>query len=118
VTEKRVQLTTTASVVLDGSGNGRVSIGPSVVRERWAPNQATVSASTTVLEATCALYLGVGGVPGRLLGASRTGSSGDVYGFGAFELQAGQSIVAVWSGGDVGATATINVFGEKVRGSE
>lgn len=116
--EHREQLTASASVVIGASGSGTVVIGPNVVRERWAPTYATVSTSTQVLEAKCSLYLGIGTTPGTLLGASRTGSSGDTFGFGPFELQAGQSIVAVWTGGDVGATATINIFGERVRGSK
>lgn len=112
----RTQLQEFAHVILDANGNGRVSIGPTVVRERWAPTQATVSVSTSVLESQCDLYLGVGGVPGRLMGSTRTGSSGDPYGFAGFELQPGQNLVAVWTGGDAGAVATITVFGEKVRG--
>lgn len=109
------QLMEYASVVLDASGNGRVAIGPKVVREKWSPSQATVSVSSTVLESKCAIYLGVGRVPGQKLGESRTGSSGDTYGFGALALQPGQHIVAVWTGGDPGALATIGVFGEKSR---
>jgi len=119
----RIQLQEYASVQLDASGNGRAILGPAIVRERWAPTQATVSVSTNplesptnALESRCSLYLGIGGVPGRLLGESRTGSSGDTYGFGGFELQPGQNIVAVWTGGDPNATATITVFGERVRG--
>lgn len=112
----RIQLQQSSFVQLDGSGNGRVAIGPAVVRERWAPTQVTVSVSSTVLQATCALYLGIGAVPGRLLGESSTGSSGDTYGFGGFEMQPGQNLIAVWTGGDAGATATIAVYGERVRG--
>lgn len=112
----RIQLQVSGSVVLDASGNGQVSIGPAVVRERWAPTQATVSVSSTVLQATCSLYLGIGAVPGRKLGDSSTGSSGDTYGFGGFEMQPGQNLIAIWAGGDAGATATVAVYGERVRG--
>lgn len=109
------QLMEYASVVLDAAGNGRVAIGPRVVREQWKPSQATVSVSTQVLEARCSIYLGVSSVPGQKLGESRTGSSGDTYGFGSLVLQPGQHLMAVWVGGDPGAIATIAVFGEKDR---
>lgn len=115
MTTPDLQLTASASVVLDASGNGQVSIGPNIVREKWALTTATVGTSTTTLEAQCDLYLSVGGVASRLLAASRTGSSGDSCGFGGFPLQPGQSIVAKWTGGDVGATATINVYGSRQR---
>lgn len=111
-----LQLTQNGSVVLDGSGNGRISLGPSVVRESWTPTSAVVAVSTTTLEARCDLYLGVGGNPARLLASSRTGSSGDTCGFGGFTLMPGQSVVAVWTGGDAGATATLNVYGTRQRG--
>lgn len=110
------QLTEFGTVTLDANGNGQVSLGPQVVRERWNPAQATVSASTNALEARCAIYLGIANVAGLLLGQTATGSSGDTYGFGAFEMQPGQSIVAVWEGGDPGAVATIALMGEKWRG--
>lgn len=112
----RTQLQESGHVTLDANGDGTVILGPNIVRERWAPTQASVSASTNVREARCALYVGIGGVPGNLLQETRTGSTGDVYGFGGFEMQSGQNIVAIWRGGDAGATATLNVYGEKVRG--
>lgn len=110
-----LQLYTSASVTLNGSGNGQVSIGPGLARERWEVTSVAVQVSTAVTEAQCALHLGVGPQAVQFLGRTGTGSSGDSYGTGGITLQPGQSFVAVWTGGDAGATATLNVYGVTKR---
>lgn len=110
-----LQLTRFANVTLDANGNGTVSLGPSVVREFWKPTGATVSVSTQNREASCSLYLGATLTGAQKLGATSTGSTGDTYGFADFEMVPGQVLFAQWSGGDAGATATLNVYGSKGR---
>jgi len=110
------QLTVSGSGIVAANGTARVLLGPQIARERWNLSQATVSVSSAVLESTCSLYLGTGAVPGSLLAASFTGSSGDTNDFpDTFVLQPGQNILAVWTGADVGAVATISLVGLKLR---
>lgn len=101
--------------MLDGSGNGQVVLGPKRVREYWELSYASVQASTATTEANCTLYLGIGAVAGRRISGTATGSSGDTCGFANTKLQPGQTVVAVWTGGDPGATATLAVVGTKGR---
>lgn len=104
-----------ASVRLDGSGNGAVSIGPKVAREYWRLSQASVSVSSTTAESACKLFFGgTAAVPGRYLGGSSTGSTGDTYGNPPL-LQPGATLLAVWTGGTPNATATLTVNGFKGR---
>lgn len=109
------QLQVGASVTLDGSGNGQVRLGPSVTREFWDLVSADVSVATTVLEATCTLYLATGPTPTQRLGATATGSSGDTCGLSGVTVMPGQTLLAVWAGGDAGKIATLAVIGSKAR---
>lgn len=109
------QLQIGASVVLDGSGNGQVQLGPQVTREHWDLVSADVSVTTAVLEATCVLYLATGPTPSQRLGATATGSSGDTCGLSGVTVMPGQTLLAVWAGGDAGKTATLAVVGTKGR---
>ena len=113
VTEIQIQMSGT--VLLDGSGNGSVVLGPVVVREYWTLTLASVSVSTSVLEATATLYLGLGLTAGRRITGTATGSSGDTAGLANLEVQPGQSIIAVFKGGDPGATANLSIVGTKDR---
>lgn len=110
-----MMLDTSASVVLDGSGNGTASAGPQVA-EYWDGISVAVSVATNTAEAQCSLYLGSGtGSAGELLGQTATGSSGDTYqdAGGDLQVQLGQKLIARWTGGDPGARATMSVFGTK-----
>lgn len=109
------QIDESTTVVLDGSGNGTAILGPQRVREKWTLTYASVSASTAVVEATCTLYRGIGTVRGKRISGTATGSSGDTCGLANMELQPGQTLLAVFTGGDAGAVATLNAYGEKAR---
>ncbi len=109
------QLQIGASVVLDGSGNGQITLGPSITREHWDLVSADVSVSTAVLEATCVLYQATGPTPTQRLGGTATGSTGDTCGLTGVTLMPGQVILAVWAGGDAGKTATLAIVGTKGR---
>lgn len=109
------QLQQSASVTLDGSGNGTVFLGPNIVREFWTPDAVSVVTSPNTTEAQCFLYLGNGPTPGNQLGATFTGSTGDTCAMAGFDLRPGQSIIAKWVGGTPGAVATVTVFGKKGR---
>lgn len=104
-----------ATVVLDASGNGIVSVGPTIVREHWTPTNVAVSATTAVLDAQCNVYLGTSPVAAQLVLSTATGSSGDSSGASGIDMQPGQLLIAQWKGGDVGATATLHVNGNRSR---
>jgi len=78
----------------------------------WQPTSIGVSATTNVSEAQCRVYLGLNANAGALLGSTSTGSTGDSTDC-AQTVWPGQSLIAVWTGGDAGATATISVFGTR-----
>jgi hypothetical protein len=109
----------TAQVTLDGSGNGKVSLGPSLVRQHWQVNGVGVNCSTNVNEAQCSVFVGVpGGLFAQFYGQTFTGSTGDTCGMGDLDIQPGQVITAVWQGGDPGATGFMNIFGTYSYGQQ
>lgn len=105
----------TATIILDGSGNGTVKIGPVTARERWLPANASVSVSQSITnEAQCRIYAGDQPIPVNFIDATLSGSTGDATGrVNGITLKLGQYIWAVWSGGDPGHVATLNVTGSK-----
>jgi hypothetical protein len=108
----QLSLNTSAYTVLDAAGNGQASCGPALPGTSWQPSTIAVSVTTAVSEAQCSIYLGIGPIPGSLVGATQTGSSGDSTDCSA-TVWPGQELIAVWAGGDPGATATMSVFGTK-----
>lgn len=106
-----------ASVTLDANGNGTVQLGPRIVREHWKPNNVAVSASTYTKDAQCQTFMGTSIVAAELISTSQTGSSGDNCGMSDIDMQPGTLLISRWTGGDVGATATMHVTGTRVRPS-
>jgi hypothetical protein len=107
---RQLSLSTSASCILDGDGNGTAAAGPGLPGVSWQPSNIAVSASTNISEAQCYLYLGILPIPASLQAATATGSTGDSTGFSA-TVWPGQQLIAVWSGGDPGATATMAITG-------
>lgn len=108
----QLTLNASASVVLNAQGNGTASCGPALPGVSWQPTSIAVSASTNNSEAQCNVYLGLSAQAGSLLGATSTGSTGDSTDCSQ-TVWPGQSLIAVWAGGDPGATATMSVFGTR-----
>lgn len=108
-------LDVSASVILNGSGNGSVQIGPSVVRERWQPASAFVSVTTNTKEAACDLYLGTGILASQQIAQTATGSSGDTCALSGIDMPPGMLLIAIWTGGDPGAMAVLHVVGNRSR---
>jgi hypothetical protein len=73
----------------------------------------SVSVSTNVLEAQCKVYIGTGVGQATFVDGTLSGSSGDSTDRVAHALYPGQIIFAVWTGGDIGSTATVNVVGTR-----
>lgn len=104
-----------ATVSLDGSGNGVAMIGPTIAREHWQLDAAGVKVATNTKESLCSIYVGTSIQNGTFFGTSFTGSSGDTCGL-SIDIQPGMKVWAQWSGGDVGALATLTVFGTYSQG--
>lgn len=108
----RLPLNAGKTVTLDGTGAGRVELGPDAGPPHWhvsavmiqtnRPGQAPVP--------RVQLYLDVVD-PANSLGLSYDGSFGQAS--GDQDLVQGQHIIAVWSGGQAGDQATMTVNGEK-----
>lgn len=115
---RQLALNTSASVTLDGNGDGTAAIGPGLPGVSWQPATIAVQVGLApgedeiISEAQCNVYLGIAPVAGSLLGATSTGSTGDSTDCSA-TVWPGQELIAVWSGGDPGAVATMSIFGTK-----
>src|SRR6266536_2870280 len=97
----RVQLRETASVFLDGAGNGVASVQPLSAREVWYPDNVHVIVNTNTNEAQCEIFIGP--TPDNFFYRSGTfsGSSGDSGGtVSSSVVRRGDRIWAVWTGGD------------------
>lgn len=105
-----LQLDEGVSVLLGATGGGTVTIGPKRVGQTWRVRSAGVQVATNTLEPTAKLYLG-GASPSNFLGGSYTGSNDSDNQLDVL-LFRGQVLTCVWSGGDVGARATLSLYGE------
>lgn len=103
-----------SNVTLDSNGNGTLKIVPWSGGISWKPSSVSVKCSTNVLEAICKIYLGPTPTDQYFVDGTLSGSTGDstdrVSGY-VVDTH-GNSLWAVWSGGDPGATATMSVNGE------
>jgi hypothetical protein len=99
-----------APITLNGSGNGTASSGPLRVKEHWQVSFASVAVATAVKQATCSIYVGTSLSSATFVSTTTLGSSGATCGINQ-DLQPGQSVFAVWSGGDAGEVATLTIFG-------
>lgn len=96
-----------ASVVLDASGGGFVSF--QATDKKLEINNLSVIVGSNVKESTANVYKGQVGALYRLSG-SYAGSTGDSNNDTIY-LNQGERIIVVWTGGDVGATATATISG-------
>ncbi len=99
------------SVILNGSGNGSVQIGPQRVREHWQVETVAVSVATQLAEAQCSVNVGSPpATPANFFGQTATGSTGDTCAVGT-DIVTGQLVMVKWVGGDPGALATASIYG-------
>jgi hypothetical protein len=108
-------LSETRYVVLNSSGNGSVFAGPVSAREVWNPQNVHVQVTGPVTnEATCTIYVGDVAQQQNYRDSTFSGSSGDSTDrVNADTIKSGHGVWAVWSGGDAGRQATMNVTGSK-----
>lgn len=102
----------TNQVTLDGTGGGSCRIlveGAGIV---FAPRLAIVSTSTATKLPECILYRGSAQAPVTVLDNTFTGNGDSTGKVGGTLYYTGQAIWAVWSGGDPGAQALLQVYGQ------
>ena len=104
----------TATAALNGSGGGTAKIGPVGALEIWQAQVASVSVSTNAAEAQCRIYVGDQPTANNYVDGTLSGSTGDSTDrVSARPLRLGDYIWAVWSGGDPGSVATLNITGTR-----
>src|SRR6266487_2164960 len=108
-----VGLSESASVRLDGSGNGVAKIGPHGHSETWSPNVASVSTSTAIANPVCNIFNGSSATPDNFCDATYTENQDSTDRVAGKDLVKGQFIWAVWTNGDPGAIAVLAVTGTK-----
>lgn len=108
-----IPLVETTDTTLDGSGNGTASLGPAGPNETWTPSNVSVICSSNVNEATCKVYAGPSATAPYFKDITVDGSTGDATDRCNIPIPKGWFVWAVWTGGDPGATATVNVDGIK-----
>lgn len=93
------------------AGEGIVSVGPQGLGNVWYPAQCTISTTSGVNDnSVFSLYLGPAGVPVTLVGQAFPGGSGTLA-VAVPSMTPGQYLIGVWTGGNPGDVASINVIG-------
>ena len=100
------------TAVFDATGTARVRLGPAVYGSRWNVDLMSVS-STSTLQTTCNVYRDVENA-GASIDNTRTGNLDTSN--TSVDLNAGQVLIFVWTGGTPGATATVSVSGTLYTG--
>lgn len=103
-------LNTSGSVTLNASGTGTVTLAPGMGL-RWALTVAAVSTSTSVKVPQCNIYMGGSPTPDNLVDGTFSGNLDSTGRVDGLPLMNGQKVMAVWTGGDVGAKATLSITG-------
>jgi hypothetical protein len=99
-------------ITLDGSGNGAVTIGPTYSYQTWTPSQINVQVTSNLSEPVFKYYRGASIGNTNYLGGTYTGSNDQSVVSGQI-LQPGEVFLCVWTGGDPGAVASVNLNGTK-----
>ena len=115
-TPQQQPLNENGTVTLDSDGNGTLAMKPWGGSVTWQPTLVSVSVETNTSEASCKIYIGPSATAPYFVDGTLSGSTGDssakVSGFGVDTH--GNTLWAVWEGGDSGAVATMQVNGTMV----
>ena len=106
-------LSESASVTLDGSGNGRVRVGPDAHGVKWLPTVVGLAVRPAVNSPQCNIYAGKNVTDANFVDGTYTGEKNSSDAIAGQELWLGQYVWAVWTAGDPGANATVTVTGTK-----
>jgi hypothetical protein len=117
-----VPLNQSAVVTLSAAGGGTAQLGPRNGREMWLPAVVSVKTNqapgTIINEAQCRIYCGPDTSDPWFVDGTLSGSTGDSSSnVAGQEVDCGEYVFAVWSGGDAGAQGRVSVQGSKVIAS-
>lgn len=112
-----IEVSPNASVTLDGSGNGQVSVGPPSGTV-WRLRLASVSTTGTVRQPQAFLYRGSTSGPLEQIDSTYLGNSASSGKVAGAPFYSGQVLWAKWTGGDAGAVATLQAYGQQGRREE
>lgn len=100
-----------AETIVSGGGSATVKIGPQGLGTTWYPQQVTVATTTGAADtSTAAAYIGSVALA-NLQGGQSYAGGGDVIPLGIAQMTPGDLLWVVWTGGNPGDVATINVIG-------
>jgi hypothetical protein len=111
-----IPLNESGHVTLDGSGSGTLAMKPVSGANTWLPGSVSFKASSNTKEASCQVYIGPSATDQYFIDGSLSGSTGDSTGrVAGYQVNThGNTLRAVWTGGDAGATGTLQVTGTEV----
>ena len=98
---------------VDSSGALTLQAGPSGLGNRWWPSMAVILTSSGANDSSTVQFSAGPLVTNATPIATSYSGGGDNIGLPQVELQPGEFIFAVWSGGNSGDTATLRVIGEQ-----
>lgn len=113
---RTVSFTRTASVVLDGSGNGTAETGPTVPGEVWFPASTSITCGGTIPTSgtpSVFTYAGGGVSAATFVDSTYNVTSAASSLISGQKLYPGQQVFAVWSDGPPNETATLVVAGTR-----
>ena len=98
------------ATTIDANGVGTVTFGPSRPNTKWLIRKYSVSVSSNTDEPTASVYRGTVN-PGTLISATYSGSQDTDSDVNDNPLYPGEFYTCQWTGGDIGAMATISFSG-------
>ena len=111
------EISPNASVKLNGSGNGQVSLTPPSGTV-WRLRLANVSTTSTANSPQCSMYRGSSSGPVEQIDSTFLGNSASSAMVAGAPFFQGQVLWAKWTGGDANAMATLQVYGQQATRGE
>lgn len=113
---RTVSLAVSASITLDGNGNGTIEVGPNVPGEVWHPGSTSISCGGPIPVSgtpTLFIYAGNGISNATFIDSTYnvTGASSSMI--AGKSIYPGQNVYAVWSQGPPNQVATLAVNGTR-----
>lgn len=106
------ELFQSADGTADANGRAVATLQPLRAFENWRVRRMTVQSTSSTLVPTCKIYRGAES-PSRLVDGTYTGTLDHTD--TDLPLHNGESLIAVWEGGDVGSICTLSIEGDISR---